>query len=223
MKIFKEIVGNVVSGDYHIPRNVENRLNNQVPEEFIRIVEKAVPTFSPLVKSEAQTLLSGPAAKDVDSLRDDRVQGKFIYLEPILDKNCMVPIMTFRWSMSESSMKVSIRIALLLEHDNNMKAMGYRFESGEGKHSYCHMQHIRKFDDSRKLSTEVWIPDESPAIPIEAGGPVGVILCAFGSLYGTKHTYTRLKEADVDITRIKRSIHKMKPTFFRSSLTDSES
>ena len=170
-----------------------------------RIIERSATSYPPLDKQSVDTLLIA-GRKSFDSL----VEGPahFIYLKPIMDHSWLVPIMAFQYHIEDDTVEASIRLALMMEVGGLIKAIGYRYETGKGKHDYCHVQHIREFDTSRTIPTEKWIPERSPAIPVDAGGPVGLLICVLGSLYGLEYV-TQLKNK-VDLQKVKLSIKQMR-------------
>ena len=206
-KLFKTIV-EAVCESHRSPEPAES-------PELLRIREFTGTHFPPLEPHALRTLLAG-GGKRIDTLEVD--YGKFVYLKPVLKNNCMVPIMAFKYDMRGPGAIASIRIALFIEHESGhekeVKAIGYRFESGSGMHGYCHVQHIKEFDKNFRLQTENWIPDEAPAIPIEAGGPVGLLLCTLGSLYGKTDIASSMNAAGIRLDKVKRSVERMKPQFF---------
>lgn len=202
--LFKNIT-KAICGNYHLQRNIEN-------QSAISIIDFAATYFPPLESQSVLTLLSsGTKRLDLLEPKPTKPDG-FIYLKPTFDKVAIVPIMAFKYNIDDTRdiAAASIGLALLLRDGNtgNPKAIGYRYESGDGKHNYCHIQHIRYFNDDYQLPTEGWIPDSSPTIPIDAGGPVGLLLCVLGSLYGTK--YVDQLAGKVDLRRVRHSIEHMR-------------
>ncbi len=199
LKLFKQITL-AVCGDYHKGRNVKDQSR--------RIVDQSARTYPPLDKNSVNTLLIA-GRKSFDSL----VEGPahFIYLKPIMDHSWLVPIMAFKYChhVEDDTVEASISLALMMEFGTRLKAIGYRYETGKRKHDYCHVQHIRKFDTSRTIPTEEWIPERSPAIPVDAGGPVGLLICVLGSLYGLEYV-TQLTNSNVDLQKVKLSIEQMR-------------
>lgn len=196
LKLFKQITL-AICGDYHRGRNVKDQSR--------RIIEQSAVTYPPLDKQNVNTLLIA-GRKSFDSL----VKGPahFIYLKPIMDHSWLVPIMAFKYHIEDDTVEASIRLTLMMEVDGLLKAIGYRYETGKGKHDYCHVQHIREFDTSRPIPTEKWIPEGSPAIPVDAGGPVGLLICVLGSLYGLE--YVTQLTGQVDLQKVKLSIEQMR-------------
>ena len=85
----------------------------------------------------------------------------------------------------------------LVDDDINVKSLGYRFESPEGKnnqnagvHHYYHIQMIQP--PTCRID---WLPETQPAFPLDADNPVKLLLCVLVSLYGLDYLGTIIREA----------------------------
>lgn len=201
LKLFKQII-QLECGDHHLPKHLK-----RIP---LRIVNFSAQHFPPLDRPRLKSIFGrGGVVLNLLAEPDER----FIYLKPILENIWLVPVMTFKYDISQYPVKMSIRVALFLEYGDGIKSIGYRFETGDGKHAYCHVQHITEFDSRHILQTEAWIPQKFPAFPLEAGGIVGLLLCLLGSLYGKDHI-SELNKMGVDLKKISHCIASTQPQFF---------
>jgi hypothetical protein len=95
--------------------------------------------------------------------------------------------------------------------DGPPAAIGLRFEMPEGAdglHSYFHTQLCRHFRGETALfpGCPEWLPDQHPAIPVDADGPLSLLIALLKSLYGNtllrdlrqSHLWEELFRAAVD-------------------------
>ena len=133
--------------------------------------------------------------------------GGFLCLKPVIHGNTLLPVLTMNYNFGCSIPKISLRVGLYLKHDEEVKAVGYRFESPEGigRHHYYHVQMIKGFTTDTffppELST-VWLPDAEPTFPLDARDSVDLILCLLLSLYGM----TEFKQFILNLTQSSRKI-----------------
>lgn len=100
----------------------------------------------------------------------------------------VVPVLTMEYRTSVPS-KLGLRLALFLldTGTGEVVSIGYRFESPDpgGENPFYHLQHIQELGNGDfRIPTPRWIPESSPAVPVEAHTEVGLILCLLASLYG---------------------------------------
>ena len=87
--------------------------------------------------------------------------------------------------------KVPALLALFEMSTDEVRAVGFRFETpeggderGHGHHNYYHSQMFNYFRPNKdnKIPTN-WCPDTTPAIPLDAQNPVQLIISMLCSLY----------------------------------------
>lgn len=202
-KLFKQVL-------VALCKNYRGHAGAGLSEELSRNLNFWQGIWSPLDKNKILSLTIR-ARHSLDSLQNASAQ--FLYLKPFQSRGKnVVPVMTFMCRIKNGIVEASIRLVLIFEVENGYKAMGYRYETGNGKHAYCHVQHITEIDHAHKLPTEDWIHEEVPAIPIDAGGPVGLLMCILGSLYG-KDYVEELTLGDADKRKVKVSSETMRRSF----------
>lgn len=130
------------------------------------------------------------AAGDVFDSLDHK---KFLLLEPVELGGWMLPVLSFGYDFRRSNPEFRIRLALFLfeelEKREELRAVGYRFESpeGEGIHHYYHAQGIRAFDKKNedwRIPCPDWMPTKQPALALDANSPITLVACILISLYG---------------------------------------
>ena len=118
---------------------------------------------------------------------------KFLIFEPVRVGSWMLPVLSFGYDFRRSHPEFWIRLALFLfeelDQNNELRAVGYRFESpeGEGIHHYYHAQLIRAFDKNNeqwRIPCPGWLPTKQPAFALDAHSPVTLVACILISLYG---------------------------------------
>lgn len=86
--------------------------------------------------------------------------------------------------------EIQVYVALFTEDSTSSKpfpirAIGYRFEHGEGPHNFFHAQHVSRFgDDHVRLPSPSWVPEIQPSFPIPATDPMELLLCSLITIYG---------------------------------------
>jgi hypothetical protein len=121
----------------------------------------------------------------------------FIYLEPVRDKRWLVPVVSVKYAHRPTESEVRIRVALMVNADTDpamkLSGIGCRFETEEGigKHDYRHAQWFSTFDHVRSrfalLNCPPWLPTSHPAIPVDATGPLALLVAALIAIYGLRH------------------------------------
>jgi hypothetical protein len=117
---------------------------------------------------------------------------QFLYLRPIQSGTPTIPVVSLKADFTRSLPQVRIRLALFLLNDKGeIRSQGYRYETpegpGYGRHDYYHVQPIRVLYRDRpgfQLPTPAWFLDSHPAWPVDAQGPVCLLLSLLISLYG---------------------------------------
>lgn len=124
--------------------------------------------------------------------------NRYFYLTPVTESRIMVPRIQLESDFSRNIPEIRCRLELfLLDHDLNIKSLGFRLETPEGMndqyigiHHYYHIQLI----EPPTLRVDC-LPKTQPAFPLDADNPVGLILGLLLSLYGLDYLGKILKEA----------------------------
>ena len=146
---------------------------------------------------------------------EERVRTAFgrmyLYLDPVAKGCTMVPVLWAKCDFGRSPAEVRLRLGLFRWHDGGVKAIGYRFETPEGKgsHNYYHVQVLQRLDGPfPPAECSSWLPDSQPAFPLDADDPVKLLLCLLASLYGVQ-SVARLRTADYLGTQLKPYLDEM--------------
>jgi hypothetical protein len=104
----------------------------------------------------------------------------------------VVPAITASWSWNKASPEIQVMVVLVsAESDaqSGLKVSAFRFENGdEGTiHDFHHAQPAARFTHRGEYLPDIIPPvhESVPAFPLDAIGPVGIIMCALLSLYGS--------------------------------------
>jgi len=165
--------------------NVQN-----LPKEAQKIHQSAAEKFRKINSRELEAILTQDESETV-SLLDS---NSFVYLPPIEKGGCFVPILCIEYNFDAETPIVSLKVALFLMVENDgkdeLKAIGYRFETPHkhSRHHYYHLQPIDGFDrsDRWKLPGSEWVPTNYPAFPLDAEDPIELLICLLVSLYDLK-------------------------------------
>jgi hypothetical protein len=136
--------------------------------------------------SEAQ--LEGLLLKKLEF--DSLQMNRYLFLEPIDEGASIVPVLSFGYSFQRSKAELRLRLALFVPHDNDLAAIGFRFEppEGPGTHNYYHAQMFREFHGGGAgpclPSCPPWLPTSRPAFHLKADDPVTLLISMVISLYG---------------------------------------
>ena len=135
--------------------------------------------FRPINLSSLQTLFT-----NLPSKFDLGEHNGFLYLQPFQKSTLILPVLSLKFD-NDSRLSISFKLILIVPFGAGIKAIGYRFENGDNTHEFYHVQHITRVGKNKlELPTAAWIPEASPTIPLEAGGPISLLLCMLGSIYG---------------------------------------
>ena len=132
-----------------------------------------------------------------------RDNSRFLGLEPIKGSKTYLPLITLH---SEGAWVIFRVYALvtLIGDDSNLKSMALRFETDEngldpeniaGAHNFCHAQLCKSVGSRIIGSTPEWLPESTPAIPLDADNQVSLVLCMLTALYGGEHVYRKLSSS----------------------------
>jgi hypothetical protein len=121
---------------------------------------------------------------------DTSEMGKFVFL-PLVPKPRLLPVLNLAYDIPNDLAK--LQVALFTETDQpGIRAFGYRFEppEGPGRHDYWHAQPILRVgchDDSTidlPGLEDGWRPTDTPAFPLDARSPIGLLVALMVSIYG---------------------------------------
>jgi hypothetical protein len=181
------------------------------PEQVQSIQEQIAIYYKKINGLELEAMLTAGAPGMMSMLDKD----VFIYLPPIEKGNYIVPILCLEYDYATEIPELILKIALFLfDGEQNLKAIGYRFETAnkQGRHCYCHIQHIDGLGRHKLPPGIEWIPKEYPAFPIDAQDPVELLVCMLVSLYdlaiikNLEGKYKTLIKSNVEKMKLYRSI-----------------
>ncbi|MGI4787347.1 MAG: hypothetical protein ACRYFS_00710 [Janthinobacterium lividum] len=131
----------------------------------------------------------------------DLAQTKaFVYLKPVEHDSWIAPILSISYDFERDFPMMRLRLSMFVLDDNDeLKAIGYRFETpeseGDGIHNYYHAQMIYRFDKVGKikdLPCPKWIPQTQPAFALDATSPCTLLACMLCSVYGREYVYKNI-------------------------------
>jgi hypothetical protein len=134
----------------------------------------------------------------------------------------VVPAITVSWSWAGERPHIQVVVALLIAGSTTQTGLNvtaFRFESAdEGTpHSFHHAQptarHVHRGDFLEGVRRP--LHESVPAFPLDAVGPVGVIICVLLSLYGRDEIVTMLSH-DAYLSMIVRPYLVELPAFYAS-------
>lgn len=103
----------------------------------------------------------------------------------------IVPAIRASWSWAGENPRIQLILALVVageDAQSGLNATAFRFETGdEGTaHDYHHAQPTTRLEHRGAYLGGVRVPlhESVPAFPLDADGPVGIVMCALLSLYG---------------------------------------
>lgn len=168
--------------DYYTSNLSQSRLDHDV--KLYTIYREAINRFPPVANY-----------RQLDQVTQDKkwdlfASGSFLYLRPL--KNLLaIPALTFYFDFTYSIPEFRLRLILFL-HDESQRlaSVGYRFETpeGEGRHDFFHAQPIRSLTATGSTLPGVapWLPDVSPAFPLDAKDPASLLVSLLVGIYGSE-------------------------------------
>lgn len=68
--------------------------------------------------------------------------NRYIFLEPVLETGIMLPVLALMYDFHEQIPELRLRLTLFRLHNDNLEAVGFRFETPESNdnHKYFHAQ-----------------------------------------------------------------------------------
>lgn len=135
-------------------------------------------------------------------------RGCSLMLEPDDKGNWKLPVLRVYHDQVDGHEVIRFQVGLFMEnhgrdeHAPAVVAIGLRFETPEGKtgkHAYHHAQLCHRFKDENTPfpGCPEWLPDQHPAIPIDADGPLSLLIALLKSLYG--NTFLRKLQHNTDL------------------------
>lgn len=141
----------------------------------------------------------------------DSLSGKprFLVLEIPRRGSPMIPLLAWKFDFALTPTEVRLRLGMFLHcmvgDEPCLVATGYRFEGPEygpageaapmSEHGYYHAQIINFFGVERSFDPAVnieWLPTTQPAFPLDASGPVELVVAMLLTLYGLRFAQQEL-------------------------------
>ncbi len=125
-----------------------------------------------------------------NKVANDFPRSLYLFLNPVTNGRFMLPVVSMKFNFGRSIPEFRCRLGLFLQNNEQLVAIGYRFESPEdavGIHYYHHVQIIQGFEKENPFPPpefNEWLPDSQPAFPIDSKNSVQTLLCLLVSLYG---------------------------------------
>lgn len=156
----------------------------------------------PLSDRETDELFADPETVHIDFAELRRV----LYLPPLERDARFVPVLSLTCNLDETTTEISSQVMLVSlledeEQQSRLCGVGFRLESGAGRHDFYHAQLIRDLPGGPPIACPTWLPDTQPSFPLLANCPVTLILSLLLSLYGIE--WCRAFVADHDIFQLK--------------------
>jgi len=107
----------------------------------------------------------------------------FLFLRPPEKDRVLLPVIGLEGDFNKPEIK--IRMALFtIDKRGQLAAIGFRFERGEGRHSYHHAQFIKTLAAGDLPGAPEWLPERQPAFLMSARNPFSLFLGVLTGLYG---------------------------------------
>lgn len=103
-----------------------------------------------------------------------------LILPPIRKEGGCVPLLTMTWNVTGQRAQMTLHITLARAIKGDLKYFPMRFETGEGRHRFCHAQLGNRF----RPTVPDWLPEKQPSFPLPAKCSVTLLLAALIALYG---------------------------------------
>ncbi|MCP4602197.1 MAG: hypothetical protein GY847_17055 [Proteobacteria bacterium] len=149
--------------------------------------------WPPIGEKELSDLFPDSEAVEIDF----SARSKVLYLPP-LEKNVdFVPVLQMQCTLDEERTDISLKVMFVRSikgDEKQLGGLGFRLESGEGRHDFYHAQLIRDFGWGPAIESPHWLPETQPSFPLAANCPVTLMLCLLLSLYGKKYCWTFVTE-----------------------------
>jgi hypothetical protein len=147
--------------------------------------------LDPMDRVELERLLPHGKIPQIDFLR----QRKVLFLRPSEKGGFLLPVISLKCDFArQPTAELRLRVGLcVLDPDNRLRVLGYRFEmpenDGSGRHDFYHLQLIRAFEKGAPPLNDPeagldWMPDVQPSFPLDATGPLTLILSFLVTVYG---------------------------------------
>lgn len=121
--------------------------------------------------------------------------GRVLFLRPSEKGGYILPVISLKCDFRrEPTAELRLRLAIcVLDANQQIRVLGYRFEmpenDGSGRHDFYHVQLIKAFEkgtpglNGPEAGLD-WIPDSQPSFPLDAAGPLTLLLSFLVTLYG---------------------------------------
>ncbi len=114
----------------------------------------------------------------------------YLYMSPIAKDGFALPVARLSYDFAADRPSARLQVGLYTLVHARTQAVGFRFEAPTaltGAHCYWHAQPMRSYDRAGSPtlpSRTMWQPVSIPAFPLDAKGPIGLVMCLLISLYG---------------------------------------
>jgi hypothetical protein len=114
----------------------------------------------------------------------------YLYMAPVAQDGHVLPVARLSYDFASDPPKARVQVGLYTMVHAKAQAVGFRLEAPTaltGSHCYWHAQPMRSYDGAGSPtlpSRSMWQPVTIPAFPIDAQGPIGLLICLLISLYG---------------------------------------
>jgi hypothetical protein len=148
---------------------------------------------------EAARVQFGAASQDgrdiVEILRRDGQlvmvrKQRYMFLPAVPQRELRLASLDVNLVASPPSMHLAI-MQFMFDEAEKLCCLGMRFETpsgqGGGAHDFHHAQLLSALGRKVVLpNCPAWLPDSQPSFPLDASGPVELLICAIASNYGAK-------------------------------------
>jgi len=179
--------------------------------------------LDPMDRVELERLLPHGETLQIDFL----LQRKVLFLRPSEKGGFLLPVISLKCDFArQPTAELRLRVGLcVLGADDRLRVLGYRFEmpenDGSGRHDFYHLQLIRSFEKGAPALNDPevgldWIPDVQPSFPLDATGPLTLMLSFLVTVYGLWYLDEMRTEELVPASYLESlSCWKGRPSFWR--------
>lgn len=149
-----------------------------------RLFDKLSGRYRPVTGDIELSRLLPTTANPESNFRDG-----WLYLKPPPNTEWLLPVIAARFDYRRSIPSAHLELGLFRfkADDATPVGVGYRFEApeGPGQHSYYHAQPLAKLgSDDARSELPTWLPQSTPAMPVDAVDSVTLAMCILISIYG---------------------------------------
>ena len=172
--------------------------------------------MNPMREEELERLMPKSGAPKCDF---EEARNQYFYLPPLERGSGFVALLFLRCNLESSDDDICFQVVFYRylekeKEDRRLQSYGFRFEGPHvdegGRHQFYHAQlmtSLRKGSKTEKLQCPRWIHEHIPAFPLTAAGPVSLLLCVLGSLYGPGEFQDYITLEGIDRECIERISH----------------